>query len=307
MIITTLHETIFDYERPVTGSYTEARLCPVSDASQTCRQFSLSVDPLRPLTTGNDYYGNLMHTFNILAPHQCMVVTGHSVVETHRNPFAPQPTLPDFELKQAHHDYCRFDGPVEKVPELWELAHDAGLKNYGARQAQPMGTMRQEQGILSDAFAGVQLLNTIIHEKFEYAPESTDVDTKISHVFATGRGVCQDFAHIFIGVCRAVGLPARYVSGYLVTSHSRGAEGAVASHAWAEVLLPEVGWCAFDPTNNLLVNNYYIKVAVGRDYRDVAPTRGLYLGQEVPHMLRVRVHTVVEDEDVMEVRPELVG
>jgi transglutaminase-like putative cysteine protease len=289
MLITTLHETIFDYDRPIRGTFTEARLWPVSDAGQTCRDFSLSVDPMRPMTESVDYHGNMVLTFNILPDHRRVVLTGRSVVETHRNPFAPQEPLSEFETHKAHLEYLNFGGPVERVPEIEEMATAAGL-----HQVNETAPWWEPDSI----FAAAQKLNSLIFERFRYAPHATDVHTRISEVFAGGGGVCQDFAHIFIAVCRAAGVPARYVSGYLVTRRSRSAEGSSASHAWVEVLVPEMGWCAFDPTNNILPNEYFIKLAVGCDYRDVPPTRGIYKGFGVNSILRVRVHTLVEGESI---------
>jgi transglutaminase-like putative cysteine protease len=307
MIITTLHETVWEYATPVTNTFSETRLRPISDSTQTLKQFSLSVDPLRPITAGTDYFGNTIHTFNVLAPHRCVVVTSHSVVETHRDPFAQQEPLSEFDLRRAHVDYLGFDGPVERVPQVVNLACEVGLIQTMA-QSQTMGTMTQSQTMFTDHFAAAQKLNAAIHELFQFEACVTDVHTPISDVFELGKGVCQDFAHIFIAACRTAGLPARYVSGYLVTRHSRSAEGAFASHAWCEVLLPGVGWIAFDPTNNLMADDYYIKLAVGRDYRDVPPTRGLFRGVGVQSTLRVRVHTAVHEEGAaVELRPELVG
>ena len=291
MNVTVLHETIFEYAHPVHSSYTEVRLKPVTDAFQTCHESSLTVDPNRPLLETTDYYGGSVATFNILPSHQRLVLTAHSVVETHRDPTVYAP-VSEFEARKAHLDFLRFDGPVEDVPAIEDLVDDSGLR-YS-----------------EEAFAAVERLNTLIHERFKYAPLSTDVHTKISQVFANGGGVCQDFAHIFIAACRAAGLPARYVSGYLVTRRSRSAEGAPASHAWAEVLLPERGWCGFDPTNNLLANDFYIKLSNGRDYRDASPTRGTYRGGPAETRLRVRVHTLVHEENVgsvLDTRRELVG
>lgn len=302
MIITTLHETTFDYDSPIRGTFTEARLWPISDTFQTCREFSFSVDPMRPLTESQDYYGNMVLAFNILPPHRRVIITGHSIVETHRNPFAPRPAPKEFERHKAQLDFLSFDGPVEDVPELKELADTAGLRTAlntkGMQQTQTLNGMTQTQTLGSDLFAAVQALNTLIYERFTFEANSTHVHTTISEVFAGGKGVCQDFAHIFIAACRAVGLPARYVSGYLVTKRSRSATGSTASHAWVEVLLPGDGWYEFDPTNNILANDYYIKLAVGRDYRDVTPTRGIYNGRGVQSRLGVRVHTIVEDDSI---------
>lgn len=308
MTITILHETSFEYVKPVSASFTEARLRPASDADQTCHEFSLSVDPLRPITTGVDYFGNVLHTFNILDPHRALVVTGHSVVETHRDPFRKPNSTDAFAVQRAQVDFLGFDGPVDHCPAVTDLAREAGLMGRGLMQQQVMGTMRQSQSMFTDHFAAAQKLNGLIHKQFAFAPDATDVNTLVSHVMQNGRGVCQDFAHIFLAACREAGFPARYVSGYLVTRRSRSAEGAMASHAWAEVLLPGIGWCAFDPTNNLLPNNYYVKIAVGRDYRDVPPTRGVFKGAGVESRLRVRVYTVVhEEEAAAERQPDLVG
>ncbi len=298
MIVTTLHETTFNYARPIERTFTEARLAPVSDSGQTCHEFFLTVDPMRPLLENLDYWGNLTMSFNILPPHRRVVITGRSVVETHRDPFAPQP-VDEFETRRAQMDLLAFDGPVEYSNDVETLRDDAGLM-----------TANNDAPWFDDdsVFARVQKLNSMIFERFTYCTDATDVHTHISEVFALKRGVCQDFAHVFIAVCRAAQLPCRYVSGYLVTRRARSSEGSGASHAWVEVLIPRHGWCALDPTNNLLANDSYIKLAHGRDYRDVTPTRGVFKGSGVDCRMSVRVHTLTE-EDLSSTRnePELVG
>lgn len=283
MNVTVLHETAFEYAQPVRAAFTEARLRPVSDAFQTCNEFALTVDPLRNLTVNQDYYGNTVHFFNILPPHGDMVLTARSIVETHRDPLTVSP-VSEFEMRKAYLDFLGFDGPVEDLPAVEEWVDACGIRKANSHP--------------EAAFEAVQKLNGLIHERFTHAPGSTDVHTKISQVFDTREGVCQDFAHIFIAVCRAAQFPARYVSGYLITRRSRSAEGSSSSHAWVEVLLPERGWCAVDPTNNLLADDFYIKLAHGRDYRDVPPTRGTYRGGPVESELRVRVYTTVHGQDV---------
>ena len=299
MIVTTLHETTFDYARPIERTFTEARLWPVSDSAQTCQEFSLTVDPMRPLLQNRDYWGNMTMSFNILPPHRRVVVTGRSVVETHRDPFVAQP-IEGFETRRAHMDFLGFDGPIEYSNSVETLRDDVGLMN-----ANPDAPWFDDDGV----FAHAQKLNTTIFERFTYCTDATDVHTRISDVFESRRGVCQDFAHIFIAVCRAAQLPCRYVSGYLVTRRARSLAGSGASHAWVEVLVPGHGWCAFDPTNNLLANDSYIKLAHGRDYRDVTPTRGVFKGSGVDCRMSVRVHTLTE-EDISSTRneqAELVG
>jgi transglutaminase-like putative cysteine protease len=131
----------------------------------------------------------------------------------------------------------------------------------------------------NDPLVMVRRLMGEIYARFEYSPRSTRVDSPIDEALAARRGVCQDFAHIFLALVRPLGIPARYVSGYLfrdVGSSDRSADGA--THAWVEVLLPDLGWIGFDPTNNLVAEDRHVRVAIGRDYADVPPTRGVYKG-----------------------------
>lgn len=285
MLVTTLHETTFSYARAIERTHTEARLWPVSDAHQTCGEFSLSVDPMQPLSENRDYWGNVVMSFNILPPHQRVVVTGRSVVETHRQPFVPQP-LDKFETSRAQFDYCQFVGAVKYSKEAAVLGEVAGL---GAANRDAIWF---QNGSL---FAALQNLNRLIFDSFTYCPDSTDVTTSVSQVMQNKRGVCQDFAHVFLAACRAHQIPSRYVSGYLVTRRARSAEGSTASHAWVEALVPHHGWVALDPTNNLLANDSYIKIAHGRDYGDVTPTRGVFKGRGVDCRMSVRVHTTTEE------------
>ncbi len=143
----------------------------------------------------------------------------------------------------------------------------------------------------NDAFDTVHRLMEMIYRDFTYRPGVTDVSTSIEDVIDHHYGVCQDFAHLLIGLCRALGIPARYASGYIVPSDA-GSRGAGASHAWVEAFTPSHGWRGFDPTNNLLANERYVKIAVGRDYRDVPPTRGTYRGRAAEDLeveVKVRV------------------
>jgi transglutaminase-like putative cysteine protease len=125
-----------------------------------------------------------------------------------------------------------------------------------------------------------------VHRDFEYVPKSTRVDSPIDDALASRKGVCQDFAHVLISIARRLGLPARYVSGYIAPQASGDRAGLVASatHAWVEVLLPELGWVGFDPTNNTEAGIRHIRVAVGRDYADVPPTRGIFKGQSASQL-----------------------
>lgn len=155
-----------------------------------------------------------------------------------------------------------------------DLASEVGLE----RGDDPLGTLRQ--------------LSRDVYASFEYSPKSTRVDSPIDEALETRRGVCQDFAHIFIALARQIGIPSRYVSGYLLhaaDSADRSSDGA--THAWVEVLLPDLAWVGFDPTNDLIAGDRHIRVAIGRDYADVPPTRGVFKGiSAVRSELAVSVH-----------------
>ena len=301
MFVTTLHETTFEYSRPIERTHSEARIWPFSDANQTCHEFSLCVDPMQPLSETCDYWGNAVMSFNILPPHRRVVVTGRSVVETHRKPFEANP-VDGFETRRAHHDYATFSdvsgGAIEYSNEAKTLGEEAGL-HAANRDAKWF-----EEGSL---FGALQKLNSLIFHGFTYCTDSTDVYTAVSQVMQNKRGVCQDFAHVFLAACRAHGVPGRYVSGYLVTRRARSEQGSSASHAWVEVLVPHHGWVALDPTNNLLANDSYIKIAHGRDYGDVTPTRGVFKGAGVDCRMSVRVHTMTEEASSSTREEELVG
>jgi transglutaminase-like putative cysteine protease len=133
-----------------------------------------------------------------------------------------------------------------------------------------------------DSFEAVRKMTELIYHDFEYRQGVTDVHTSVAQILDNRQGVCQDFAHLLIGLCRAIDVPARYASGYIVVNGATEADaptrGSDASHAWVEAFTPTHGWRGFDPTNNLVANDRYVKIAIGRDYKDVPPTRGTYQG-----------------------------
>jgi transglutaminase-like putative cysteine protease len=149
------------------------------------------------------------------------------------------------------------------------------------QQTEALGAFRAEIGLErgNDPLVSLRRFMGEIYARFAYSPRSTRVDSPIDEALETRKGVCQDFAHIFLSLVRPLGIPARYVSGYLFQaagSQDRSADGA--THAWVEVLLPDLGWVGLDPTNNLIADDRHIRVAIGRDYADVPPTRGVFKG-----------------------------
>ncbi len=169
--------------------------------------------------------------------------------------------------------------------------------------AHELGVESREKARQRDPLEFVLNLNALLYSKIAYVPKSTSVDSPIDHALESRQGVCQDFAHIMIGLTRRIGIPCRYVSGYLfhkAGDKTRSAEGA--THAWVETLLPGLGWVGLDPTNNVLAGERHVRTSVGRDYADVPPTKGVFKGSAESQLL-VSVHVAPSDAPPLE--PEL--
>jgi transglutaminase-like putative cysteine protease len=267
MRYTVRHVTRFAYESPITESVMELRMQPRSDGSQRCLHFGLATTPATRVMLYQDQDGNTVHHFNIPARHEWMTVTAEAMVEC----LAP-PTLPHRLGPRAWADL----DALAAGGEYWESLAPSTF----ARPTPPLDAlaieMRLQRG--NDPLVALRGLMGDMYTRFAYNQRSTSVDSPIDDALEARAGVCQDFAHIFIALARRLGVPARYVSGYLFQegTNDRSVDGA--THAWVEVLLPELGWVGLDPTNNLLAAERHIRVAVGRDYADVPPTRGVFKG-----------------------------
>ena len=267
MIYSVRHVTKFRYKPAVRESVMEVRMQPRSDEGQRCLSFSLDVRPAATIMQYRDFLGNVVHHFDIAGSHSELIVKAQALVDV-------LPT-PD-PLTEASHTWEDLDQMVS-TGDYWEML----LPSSFARPSPLLEALASEME-LKRRGTPLELLLEItqaIHEKFAYVPNSTMVDSPIDHALAERQGVCQDFAHIMITLVRKLRIPCRYVSGYLF--HANGskrvsAEGA--SHAWVEALLPGLGWTEFDPTNNMLSGDRHIRVAVGRDYAEVPPTRGVFKG-----------------------------
>jgi transglutaminase-like putative cysteine protease len=288
-----LHTTEFIYDGAVSESYNEVRLRPLHDEKQSCLSFRLNTAPGSHGTSYRDLYGNWVHQFNVLPEHSRLRVEAESVVLVHdAAPAVPDPTtLGEFDsrgdqLDEEHFDFMAPTGYVPHLRALAELTETAEKDSDGTVEG------------FTQAASG------LIHKRFRYVKGATHVHSSIEDSLSIRAGVCQDFAHLLLGVARMRGLPARYVSGYLVARNedSHGAQqeeviGGQASHAWAEVLLPSNGWTAFDPTLGLPVGLRHVRIAYGRDYGDVAPVRGVYKGQAGQRLaVDVRVRPALDDE-----------
>jgi transglutaminase-like putative cysteine protease len=273
------HLTRFRYKRPVSESIMETRMHPRSDHSQHCLSFSLSVSPRCRVFSYRDHYGNNVQHFDIPGDHQQLVIVAESLVEQHIPMDVPASLAPDawgaLDALIAEGDYGEMLLPstfAQPTPALLELARK-------------LNVVRRDDPLLV-----VHELNKSIYEYFEYVPRATRVDSPIDVAIASRQGVCQDFAHTMIALLRQIGIPARYVSGYLYRGrgdHDRSLPDA--SHAWVEVLLPQLNWVGLDPTNDLIAYNRHIRTAVGRDYADVPPTHGVFRGKTESE-LYVAVH-----------------
>ena len=273
------HLTRFRYKNPVSESIMETRMHPRSDHSQHCLSFTLSVSPRCRVFSYRDQYGNNVQHFDIPGEHDQLVIVAESLVEQQAQVDVPSFLSPDawdaLDAMVADGDYGEM-----LLPSTFALPTPALLE-----MAAKLNVVRRD-----DPLMVVHELNRSIYEYFEYVPRSTRVDSPIDEAIASHQGVCQDFAHTMIALLRHIGIPARYVSGYLYRSredHDRSTPDA--SHAWVEVLLPHLNWVGLDPTNDLVAYNRHIRTAVGRDYADVPPTHGIFRGKTASE-LYVAVH-----------------
>jgi transglutaminase-like putative cysteine protease len=255
-----IHRTQYTYASPVRDSFNEARLQPFSDEWQTVENFLLKVLPAARLRHHHDFYSNVVHHFEIPEPHTTLLVESSLRVATKPRPLPsatetpwPLARIGEVAREPRVFEFLQESRFVELSPEAWRLALDATVG-------------------VTDTWQAVLAIMTFVHTHLKFESFSTGVHTHMRDVLRDKRGVCQDFAHVTIGMCRALKIPALYVSGYFAT------EGASATHAWMEVLIPGLGWLALDPTHNRPADERYVKIAVGRDYADVPPLTGNYKG-----------------------------
>ncbi len=287
------HKTRYQYSAPVSMCFNEARMTPLNTLHQRCASHRFVVQPApEAIHKRTDYFGNQVTHFDILQSHQEMSVTVISEVEvvnrSQQSLFSadyPWEGIRDMVKSSSNpehialREYVLASPLIPLLPELEQYA----LKSFTPKRS---------------ALESVRELMGRIWTDFKYMPNSTSISTPLHEVLANKQGVCQDFSHLAISCLRSIGLPAAYVSGYLETLPPPGQpklEGADASHAWFAVHLLDSGWIHFDPTNNLMPADQHITVAIGRDFADVTPLKGvIYGGNE--HDLNVSVDVArIED------------
>src|SRR5271163_3103163 len=267
MLLRICHTTRFEYQVPAYDSHNEVRMKPLEGANQRCLEFELELTPATSIFEYDDYYGNRVHGFSIHDQHPALIVSAKSLVERIAGPSTPAMPMPfgeflveDHARSRSEYDFLNasrhipFSEPMRKF--FWLAKPDPS----------------------EDVAAYANRMVAFIRDQFVYEPGMTKVQSTAEEILSAGGGVCQDFAHLTIGVFRLAGIPARYVSGYLAPDAKSTVEtvGAQASHAWLEAQLPGLGWTGFDPTNGCMVDERHIRVAIGRDYSDVPPMRGTY-------------------------------
>lgn len=281
------HVTDYRYAQPASEAYVEARLTPPERPWQRILLHEIDFRPAASRSRYTDYFGNAVDFYSMTLRHERLVITNKIRVETSPPPvFAEALTVTIAEARQLFTAvlpaYFDFVQPTDVVPLGMEAVARA-REHLASRR--PLGEALEE-------------LNRAIFESFEYVPGSTDNSTPLEQVWAQRRGVCQDYAHVMLSILRAAGLPARYVCGYIETAapDAEGPEagrlvGAVATHAWVEVLVPGLEWMGLDPTNCQWCGERHVSMAFGRDFRDAAPVRGTFKGSAAQRM-KVRVSMI---------------
>jgi transglutaminase-like putative cysteine protease len=258
-----VHTTVFGYDSPVTASYNEARMVPRSEPRQTVLAASLDVDPHSWRHDYQDYWGTATTAFESTRPHSALTLTAVCRVEVHPQA-APAPLAWDVVRSDVAVDtmaeYLATSAITEPPPELVDVARSAAQ----GRGSTPDDTART--------------VCAAVHRAVEYVPGVTAVHSSGRDAWDVRKGVCQDIAHLSVGTLRSVGIPARYVSGYLhpTTDGEVGRTVTGESHAWVEWWVGH--WVAFDPTNDIDVGEHHVVLGRGREYDDVAPVRGIFAG-----------------------------
>jgi len=272
------HRTVFEYAAPVSNSVNTLHLEPRTFPFQRTISSTIRILPPTRMRRFSDLFQNITHHFEMFKPHLRLEVD--SRLKVHNLPLL----ISDRGMEATSRD---MNDPSTRE-RTWQYLQDSHLVSH---QAEIWRTAVDLTHGVDTLHGQAMIIMQWIHENFRYSPGATLANTKLAEAYALRAGVCQDFTHVMLGLCRSVGLPARYASGYLYNGSFDRLIGAQVSHAWCEVYLPHAGWIGYDPTNNMLADERYVKVAVGRDYDDVAPVKGVYTG--TAHCI-MKVDVVVE-------------
>jgi len=285
------HKTTYTYETTVRDSANQIMLYPIKDAFQEVLEHTLLITGEPMVDSYFDSYGNQVGTFTHARPHQELVIDSKVLVETIPRAM-PEDTISQdvqwLELETLKNqleyiDFLRLE-KFHALPEVEKI-----IEAEQERQITPFETAKH--------------FNDYIYKHFEYKKGITTVESTIDEVWKLRSGVCQDFAHILLVMLRLRNIPARYVSGYICPKKN-GMRGEGATHAWVEAFIPFYGWLGLDPTNNCLVNEAHVRLAVGKNFSDCSPVRGTYRGTS-NHSLEVTVMVRYEDGQTTDGSPEV--
>ena len=278
MLLKLMHRTELDYSDLISESVIELRMSPRQELDQHRLSFTLAIGPATPALSYFDWLGNLVHSFTVNSFHRRIEIEATSIVETDR----PRPQVEKFAdtwpidpatIDYKYYDFLQFGNPVVDSPQLRELA-----AMINARPGDSLGEI---------ALRCLHLIN----DKYTYKQGVTNSASPITEILQHGQGVCQDFTHLMIGLARVLHIPARYVSG-IVHPDAERYRGFTETHAWCELLIPSAGWVGFDVANNCMVGGNFVKVAIGRNFFDVPPNKGVYRGK-AGEKIAAQVHSEV--------------
>ena len=285
------HATTYKYDADVSSCIMSVCMEPRHHTNQTVRDFRIHTHPSARFSIEFDAFHNRHHFFDIHQPHSILEIAVHAtiirqqVADFQSEPIPAESAWRELASWKSNWDLWEFLGSTELTEassQLLDWLSDSGLET------------------IEDPHSRLYQLAKELHQQFEYQPGTTHVDSTISHFLQTKAGVCQDFAHMMLAVARHWGIPARYISGYLYDEKDEQSRANNATHAWIECRLPGIGWMEFDPTNPEIDKNNLITVAIGRDYRDVAPSRGVTFGgveSDLEVGVSVKRHTVTTERD----------
>lgn len=258
------HITRYEYDEPVRESVNEMRILPYECPEQEVLQQNLTITGQPPVHRFMDYWGNNTGTFNLLAPHKQMVIDNRLIVRV---------VTPDAASINREGGFDQLQKEINGYLHMLELTRPEAIEAQKKINAIVRHLHRPAKSVASV----VEEANEYVYKNFQYIKGITNVETTLDEILDHQSGVCQDFAHVLLQVLRCMGIPSRYVSGY-ICPNKNGMRGEGATHAWVETWIPNQGWTGIDPTNNIWVTNKHVKLAVGRNFNDCTPMKGTFKG-----------------------------
>lgn len=279
------HVTRYSYDKPVKESMNEVRIFPFQCSEQEVLQHELEITDQPDMLTFTDYWGNKTGSFNILLPHKVLTIESRLLVRA----------TASSQLKiNFHSGFSELAQEVDNNIQLLELASPEMISSQEEIDEIVLRIHRPD----GEVAAVVEGCSEYIFKSFKYIKGITNVETTVDEILVHRAGVCQDFAHLMLHVLRTIGIPSRYVSGY-ICPNKNGMRGEGATHAWVEAYIPGFGWAGIDPTNNVWVTNKHIKLSVGRNFLDCSPVKGTFKGAAT-QTLSVYVSVGYEDGNSFE-------